>query len=245
MILVGSEDGTIRLVHIENRMEHSFEGHTADVSSVAATDASFPRFVSGSVDGTCRIWNIESGKCEQTCPCDNAEVCAVAVSREGTMLAAGCMDNVVRLFDIGSGAKLSQCLGHSEGVLSVAFSPTSDLLASASLDGTLRCWVANEFDVSEDGRRLCRCARTVLDGDGMVLSCAFSDDGRWLFGGEDSGTVRVCDAEALLHAWDIAGLVGPAVSLSMVKSVLAITNGADDVALFDLDIHRYDTQVRS
>jgi hypothetical protein len=83
---------------------------------------------------------------------------------------------------------------------------------------------------------MCKCVGSFLDGNAMVLACAFSDDGRWLLGGEDSGVIRVCDPVNLERAWDINGLSGPIVSLSMVRSVLAITNGADDVVIFDLQM---------
>ena len=56
--------------------------------------------------------------------------------------------------------------------MSIARSPAQpNVLATASLDGTVRVWQGSE------------CTATWSEHDGMVMSCAFADNGNYLVSG--------------------------------------------------------------
>jgi WD40 repeat protein len=235
LVVAGSEDAMVRVWALHSGVEHTLSGHLDDVTSVATTAAGWPRVVSGSTDGSCRVWDLTTGKCENRCPCANTEVCSVAMrSSDGLVFAAGCADSVVRLFHTATGVALSECVGHADAVLSVVFSPVDNLLASASLDGTLRCW--KTLDGADNGGAPCECVRSIDTGGALVLACCFSSDGQWLASGEQGGTVRLYDGNTLELAWQVLGFSGPAVSLSMVGPMLAVTNAADAAAVFDVHV---------
>ncbi len=70
---------------------------------------------------------------------DGYHVSRLAVSGDGTRVAAAMGDRTVRLWDT-QGKVLSVLRGHTDLVMDVAFSPDGTQLASASYDKTIRIW---------------------------------------------------------------------------------------------------------
>jgi WD40 repeat protein len=64
----------------------------------------------------------------------------LAVSPDGTLLAAGGFDSVVRIWDMKTSALVSEFKGHTGAVNNVTFSPDGRLLASAGEDTTVLIW---------------------------------------------------------------------------------------------------------
>ena len=100
------------------------------------------RIVSGSDDGTVRVWDAASG----------AEL-LVLRGHEGWVFGrrvfAGwrthrerVADGTVRVWDAASGAELLVLRGHVGAVLAAAFSPDGARIVSGSWDGTVRVWDA-------------------------------------------------------------------------------------------------------
>jgi WD40 repeat protein/tRNA A-37 threonylcarbamoyl transferase component Bud32 len=69
-----------------------------------------------------------------------ARGCALAVSRDGRLLASGGYDQTIRLWDLPARHEVRQLHGHRGPVYSLAFSPNGQRLASGGFDGTVRFW---------------------------------------------------------------------------------------------------------
>lgn len=67
-------------------------------------------------------------------------VAAVALSRDGALLAAGGDDGVVRLWSTDDGRLLTELLGHTRAVLALRFDDRGRTLVSGSKDGSIRVW---------------------------------------------------------------------------------------------------------
>jgi WD40 repeat protein len=82
---------------------------------------------------------------------------AIAVSPDGSTIAAANDSPIIDLWDLKRGTKIGTLTGHRGDVLWVGFDPTSGTLASTSVDGEVRLWdVANKrskiaFRVDEYG----------------------------------------------------------------------------------------------
>jgi len=64
----------------------------------------------------------------------------LAVSPDGTILAAAGVNNSVCLWDLTTGRELNKRSGHAGQILSLAFSPDGKTLVSGSEDTTALVW---------------------------------------------------------------------------------------------------------
>lgn len=146
------------------------------------------RVVSGSDDGSIRIWDASTGR-----PVVNPllghwdAVMSVAVSPDGRRVCSGGRDNTIRLWDADSGASIGKPMtGHDRDVRAVAFSPDGTRIASCSDDKTVRLWDASTREALGNP----------LGHHNWVLSVAFSPDGANIAFGSNDGAIRLWDCAA-------------------------------------------------
>jgi len=141
--------------------------------------------VSGSSDGTLRVWNATTGECLRTIAGASLGAYAVAVSPDGAKVAAGCKDGVLREFRLSDGSLLREMEGHLGYVRSVAYTHDGAQLLSSADDGSIRAWAPDRPEPT-----------AVLQGHrGGVLAVAVSKDGRRLLSGGRDGTLRLWNLE--------------------------------------------------
>ena len=100
------------------------------------------RLVSGSSDGTVRVWDMNKREqIPEPLFRDQSPVYSLAVLHNDPWIAAGGGGGVVRVWDIMNEPPEDTPLeGHEDWVHSVAVSSDDALIASASAEGTLRLW---------------------------------------------------------------------------------------------------------
>ena len=103
------------------------------------------RIVSGSWDGTLRIWDADTGQPLGAPLTGHTDaVYGVAFSPDGTRIVSGSADHTVRIWDADTGQPIGAPLtGHTDFVDGVAFSPDGHRIVSGSGDNTLRIWDAD------------------------------------------------------------------------------------------------------
>ncbi|MEM1251375.1 MAG: hypothetical protein AAGI69_02995 [Cyanobacteria bacterium P01_H01_bin.21] len=141
--------------------------------------------VSGSDDGTLRLWNTH-GKLLQIFAGHQGSVLDVAFSHNSRLLGSAGDDFTIRVWDV-SGDCLHILTGHTGSINSLAFSPTHKLIASASNDHTIKLW-------THDGQWL----KTLEGHLDWVRSVAFSADGQHLVSAGEDGTVCLWNTEGEL-----------------------------------------------
>ncbi|EMD36334.1 hypothetical protein CERSUDRAFT_95666 [Gelatoporia subvermispora B] len=158
-------------------------GHTGTVFAVAfAPDGT--HLVSGSEDGTVRIWDAKTGDLLLD-PLEGHShaVMSVAFSPDGTLVVSGSLDKTIQVWDSETGELVTGPLtGHNGGVQCVAVSPDGTRIVSGSRDCTLRLWNATTGDLVTDA----------FEGHtDAVKSVKFSPDGTQVVSASDDKTLRL------------------------------------------------------
>ena len=120
-----------------------FSGHSKYVVAVAwSPDGSLA--LTGSTDGTARLWDTKTGENTLTLTHTNT-LTAVAWSPDGTHILTASMDGAVRVWDARTGESTLKLI-HTEWVSAVAWSPDGTHILTASHSRTIRIWDATTGD---------------------------------------------------------------------------------------------------
>jgi WD40 repeat protein/serine/threonine protein kinase len=179
-------------------------GHADAVTSVVSSrDGS--RLVTGSLDGTVKLWDAATGAALATFAGHDGAVRSVALAGDGHTIVSGGDDGTLRLWDGATGVEVLVSYTHGAAVRSVAISRDGNLVASGSDDGTARV-----LDRAADEEFLVEPRFSA-----GITSVALSADGTHLVTASRYGTVRIWGAQTaeLLGElpWEAPGSVAIAV----------------------------------
>jgi WD40 repeat protein len=217
-------------------LQRTMTGHDEEVMSVTVTADG--RVISGSHDGTVRVWDLDSGELLRTLTDHQSHlrgVGAVAVSADGGRAVFGDYGGTVRVWDLDAGELLHSLTGHRRNlrVEAVAVTAEGRRAVSGGYDGKVLVW---DLDSGE-------LLHSLTGHHSAVRAVAVSADGRRVVSGGYSDTVvRVWDLGSgeLLHSlpgYDDASSFYPsvpAVAVSADGRVIA-GNGDGTVRVWDLD----------
>jgi WD40 repeat protein/DNA-binding SARP family transcriptional activator len=157
-------------------------GHRGYVNALAFSPDS-RHLLTGSDDGTARVWNVRTGALERTLRGHEGIVRDVAYSDDGRSIATAGSDGTVRVWPADRGDAVT-LVGHEGAVRTGRFNGRGDRVVSAGEDGTVRVWDAAGGD-----------ALLVLHRhEGIASGADFSSDGREVVSAGDDG-VRITACE--------------------------------------------------
>ncbi len=142
------------------------------------------RLASGSLDGSVKLWDIESSALLWSDWQAKGTLC-LAFAPHGRLLASGGDDARVHLWDLHSGTPL-ETLPHPGAVFALAWSPDGRRLASGDFAGTIRIWQRQPTGPA-------RCMQTLSEHSNWVRGLAFAPDGSRLASASWDGTVKLWD----------------------------------------------------
>jgi WD40 repeat protein len=96
------------------------------------------RVLTGSRDGTARVWDTERGQTLCILSGQREPIYAVALSPDGRTAVSGGSTATLRIWDTATGRELSALSGHTGEVSCVAM--TGSLIVSGDRDGVVRVW---------------------------------------------------------------------------------------------------------
>ena len=175
-------------------------GHSGPVYSLAfSRDDHY--VISGSQDGTARLWGVLQRACLVVYRAHATPVWTVAFAPLGPYFATGGYDRTLRLWRVDAMQPLRLLCGHLADVRCVAFHPNVSLLASGSEDASVRIW---DLQTAKPVRLLCR------HGHASAVSCvAFSPDGITLASGGDDRMLLLWHAPSATLRRRIAAHASP------------------------------------
>jgi WD40 repeat protein len=176
-------------------------GHHDQVESVAYAPDGL-HLVTGSMDGTARIWDAFTGLQLMVLSGHTAGVLGAVYSPDGKRIVTASGDKTARIWDARTGALLTTLSGHTDTVVAVAYAPTGHRVLTASEDKSVRIWDATA------GMPI-----ATLQHPDLLTAAVYSPDGRHILTGSRDNLARVWDAgtgKLLMtlagHARDVAAV---------------------------------------
>jgi len=160
--------------------------------------------LTGSRDGSARLWDAETGKEKAVLTGHTGPVMSVCFSRDGKRALTGSLDSTARVWDAQTGKEKVAFQGPTGGIVSVCFSPDGKAVLAASGHWTKSrsgkyeergFWsyplvMARLWD-AQTGQELA----TLKGHTHLLTSVAFSPDGKIILTGSRDGTARLWDAQ--------------------------------------------------
>jgi WD40 repeat protein len=191
----------------------------------------------GCVDGSVRLWDVDSRQSLQTFRTGihqraghEALVTSLAFSPDGALLASGHVDGKIHLWDLDKRQEVPLRLAHDASIGQLAFSPDGSTLASGGLDSTLKLWDLAQIRQGEPQRRLIR------EPSG-VTALVYSRDGALIVTGHTNRILRVHDVRTGKLTATLRGHEGAvAIATSSPDGNQIATGGRDaSIRIFDLN----------
>lgn len=138
------KDMRIFLVDNNGNPEKMFEGHTSLVNMVMQIDDK--TLLSGSWDGTAKVWDIETTECLKTLE-GHSHAVAIFIAPNGNLIT-GSQDQKIRIWDKTTYALYKEWKGHDDIIRQFAdFSPVG--FVSCSNDSKIKIWTYEGELISE------------------------------------------------------------------------------------------------
>lgn len=234
LILSGSRDKTL-IVWKDGKAAKRLVGHAHYVSDVALSlDGSHA--LSGSWDGTLRLWALETGKTVFRFIGHTKDVLSVAFSTCNSKIVSGSRDKTCKIWNTLGKCKLD-LTDHKDWVSCVRFSPSTDpqkptsLVVSAGWDKEVKVWVLRNVNNVNTVS-----LRTNLKGHtGYINSVTVSPDGSLCASGGKDGTAMLWDLNEGRHLSSLeAGDVIHALAFSPMRYWLCAAT-ATSIKIWDLE----------
>lgn len=191
-ITAAASDGAVAVWDLAAGNERvRLKGHTALVWGAAFTEGG-KQAITGAWDKSIRVWDLSTGQEVRQFEGVKDHVRCLALSPDGTKIAAGHFGEVnqpgtLRIWDVASGKELVSMPGHTLEITSVAFAPDGSRVLTSSFDKTVRLWQC------ATGKLI----RELKGHTGLLEMAAFSPDGQFIYSvGEDTDrTLRIWETE--------------------------------------------------
>lgn len=208
MLVSGSRDKSIMIWNLtrEGGMEcgrplKRLNGHSHFVQDVVlSNDGNFA--LSGSWDGTMRLWDIAKGISTRRFVSHTKDVLSVAFSADNRQIVSGSRDRSVKLWNTLGECKFSfEEGGHTEWVSCTKFSPNvnTPIIVSAGWDHVVKVWSLSTFKLKTN----------LVGHTGYVNSISIAPDGSLCASGGKDGKAMLWDLNegSLLYSLDADSMI--------------------------------------
>ena len=191
-IISASPDRTLRAWDVEagGKQIKKMAEHSSHVNSGCPSLRGPPLVVSGSDDGTAKLWDLRLRGAVQTLP-DKYQVTAVGFSDAADKIYTGGLDNDVKVWDLRRNEVVMTLQGHGDMITGMQLSPDGSYLLTNGMDCTLRIWDMRPYAPQN------HCVKIFVwhqhNFEKNLLKCAWAPDG---------GKVTAGSSNRMVYIWD-------------------------------------------
>mmetsp|Transcript_7623 Transcript_7623/g.10296 ORF Transcript_7623/g.10296 Transcript_7623/m.10296 type:complete len:342 (+) Transcript_7623:55-1080(+) len=202
-LVSASADHTVRGWDAETGQQiKKMAEHDSFVNSCCPARRGPPLVVSGSDDGTSKLWDMRVKASIQTFA-DDYQVTAVAFSDASDKVYTGGIDNIVKVWDLRKNEVAMQLKGHSDTVTGMKVSPDGAFLLTNSADCTLRAWDMRPYAPAN------RCVKIFTlhqhNFEKQLLKCDWSPDGKMVTCGSSCRNVIIWETASRRVLYKLPG----------------------------------------
>jgi len=158
------------------------KGHGFKITCFAfSPDGKF--IVSGSMDNTLKLWDIQTGKEIRTLTGHKGIINSVTFSENGKFILSTSSDRTVKQWDFETGIEIRTFSGHTERVLNAIYYSDDSEIISGSDDNVIKFW-----DI-KSGKEI----KTIEGRKTYIESIDFSKDGKYALSGSKDNKIRYVD----------------------------------------------------
>eukprot|EP00292_Cryptomonas_paramecium_P003116 CAMPEP_0113666056 /NCGR_PEP_ID=MMETSP0038_2-20120614/2654_1 /TAXON_ID=2898 /ORGANISM="Cryptomonas paramecium" /LENGTH=620 /DNA_ID=CAMNT_0000581489 /DNA_START=122 /DNA_END=1983 /DNA_ORIENTATION=+ /assembly_acc=CAM_ASM_000170 len=152
-----------------------------------AFNKSGDRFITGSYDRTCKVWNTLTGEELLTLEGHKNVVYAIAFNNPyGDKIITGSFDKTCKVWNSETGELYHTLKGHATEIVCLSFNPQGDAIATGSMDNTAKLWD------TETGTELA----TLTGHTAEIVSLSFNQNGDKLITGSFDHTTKLWDVRS-------------------------------------------------
>ncbi|KAK9898090.1 WD40 repeat-like protein [Cystobasidium minutum MCA 4210] len=146
-----------------------FEGHKEPVRDVSWAPDDL-RFVTGSDDGTVKIWDFERREIEKALSGHGYDVRCVKWHPTKSLLVSGSKNALIKFWDPRTGTDLRTLHDHKNSIQAMAWSPNGNMVASASRDQSIKIFDIRMMKMIQNftGQEACSVAWHPVHHDHLV-----------------------------------------------------------------------------
>lgn len=190
-IISASPDKTLRVWDVETgKQVKKMAEHSSFVNSCCPARKWPPLVVSGSDDGTAKLWDLRQRGAIQTLP-DKYQITAVSFSEAADKVFTGGLDNDVKWWDLRKNEVTEYLKGHQDMITGMQLSPDGSYLLTNAMDNELKIWDLRPY--APENRNIKTLTGHQHNFEKNLLKCSWSPDNRKVTAGS---------ADRMVYIWD-------------------------------------------
>jgi len=144
------------------------------ICAVFSSDGRF--LVTGSQNGTARMWDVVTGNPIGEVMRHDAEVVTVDINNDCTRILTASYDKKVRLWDVATGQQVGKSIIHGREVESAVFSPDEEYILTTGDDSRVLVWDAASAKLISEIKRGVLRSPPAISSDSQFVLTAFADE---------------------------------------------------------------------
>ncbi|MFX1258374.1 MAG: TIR domain-containing protein [Promethearchaeota archaeon] len=202
-----------------------FKPHENAIYSLAITpDKKY--VITGSLDTTTKVWELETGNAFRTLNGHKEEVTAVNISSDGGRIVTGSEDKTVKLWKLETGNLMRNFTNHKGSVFDVLITPNDKYVISISEDKTVKIWNWNTK----------KLLRTLKGFSHSINSVDITPDGKYIVTGDEK-TIKIWKWGTNEPLFSLEGHKFPITSIAICSKGEFVASGSYDktIKLWNLE----------